>query len=255
MSNQDLVKMGLQWFHASQFYLQNANNRPDSGNVLGTEVRLVATDDGLGSYNVLGAWRDSRDCYYFNDYMEGDNAKRETWIVSKVNPFTITMTPGGILVAGKWRTQDEVNKAKAEDIRNTLIVELSGHTNQPGGYFQGKKDDDLVGIGAVVVFLLKAGIRDRAWLKQNSDDDHRNILIYVLAETQRPGLQGMSNQKLVQIGLEWFAKSNFRFGDKVFIQNKYFDGERLAPDSLHRDYLTTNKSGAYWTIEPISEGT
>jgi hypothetical protein len=103
-----------------------------------------------------------------------------------------------------------------------------------------------------VVFLLKFEIRPDTWLKQSTDDDHRNILIYVLtAWTQRPGLQGMSNQKLVQIGLEWFAKSNFRFGDKVFIQNKYFDGERLAPDS---DYLTTNKSDAYWTIEPISEG-
>jgi len=167
----------------------------------------------------------------------------------------IEMTPGGILVAGKWRTQDELNKMSAGDIRNTLIVELSKRSIRPGGYFQDKKDDDLVGFGAMVVFLLKFGIRNDTWLKQNTDDDHRNILIYVLAETQRPGLQGMSNQKLVQIGLEWFAKSNFRFGDKVFIQNKYFDGERLAPDSLHRDYLTTNKSGAYWTIEPISEGT
>jgi hypothetical protein len=165
---------------------------------------------------------------------------------------TIEMTPRGILLAGKWRTQDELNKMSAGDIRNTLIVELSKHTNQPVGYFQGKKDDDLVGFGAMVVFLLKTGIRNDTWLKQNTDDDHRNILIYVLAP--RPGLQGMSNQELVQIGLEWFAKSNFRFGDKVFIQNKYFDGERLAPDSSHHDYLTTNKSDAYWTIEAISEG-
>ena len=252
MTNQELVQMGLQWFSASQFYLQNANNRPDSGNVIGTEVRLVATDDGLGSYNVLGAWKDSRDCYYFNDYMEGDNAKRETWIVSKVNPFTIEMTPGGILVAGKWRTQDQVNKAKAEDIRNTLIVELSKRSIRPGGYFQGKNNDELVGFGAMVVFLLKFEIRPDTWLKQNTDDDHRNILIYVLtAWTQRPDLQGMSNQKLVQLGLEWFAKSNFRFGDKVFLQNKYFDGQRLAADGLHHGYLTTNKSDAYWTIEPI----
>ena len=158
-------------------------------------------------------------------------------------------------MAGKWRTQEEVNKAKAEDVRKALIVELSKRSSRPEGYFQDKKDDELVGFGALVVFLLKTGIRDDNWLKQNTEDDHRNILIYVLtAETQRPGLQGMSNQELVQIGLEWFAKSNFQFGDKVFIQNKYFDGERLAPDSLHHDYLTTNKSDAYWTIEPISEG-
>jgi hypothetical protein len=161
----------------------------------------------------------------------------------------IEMTPGGILVAGKWRTQDELNKMPAEDIRNTLIVALSKHTNQPVEYFQGFNNDDLVGKGAVVAFLRKAAIRDDAALKNMTDADQRKALIYVLAP--RPGLQDMSNQKLVQIGLEWFAKSNFRFGDKVFIQNKYFDGERLAPDSLHHDYLTTNKSDAYWTIEPI----
>ena len=51
----------------------------------------------------------------------------------------IEMTLGGILVAGKWRTQDEVNKASADGIRNTLIVELSGHTNQPGGYFHARR--------------------------------------------------------------------------------------------------------------------
>jgi hypothetical protein len=79
---------------------------------------------------------------------------------------TIEMTPRGILLAGKWRTQDELNKMSAGDIRNTLIVELSKHTNQPVGYFQGKKDDDLVGFGAMVVFLLKTGIRNDTWLKQ-----------------------------------------------------------------------------------------
>src|SRR6266446_9917133 len=44
-------------------------------------------------------------------------------------------TPGEILLAGKWRTEAELNKTKdPEGERNTLIVEMSGHTNQPGGY-------------------------------------------------------------------------------------------------------------------------
>jgi phospholipase C len=52
---------------------------------------------------------------------------------------TIEMTPRGILLAGKWRTQDELNKMSAGDIRNTLIVELSKHTNQPVGIFRARR--------------------------------------------------------------------------------------------------------------------
>src|SRR5215469_6366193 len=82
---------------------------------------------------MLGAWKDSRDCYYFNDYIKGDNGTKQTWIVSKTD------------------------------------------------------------------------------------------------------------------------QSNLRFGDKVFIENKYFHGERLCPDSWYKNYLTTKKGDdTYWTIEPIS---
>jgi phospholipase C len=136
---------------STQFYFQNANNRPDSGEIStagGTEVRLIATDDalgshtenGLGSYNVLGAWKDSRDCYYFNDYMEGDNATKETWIIS---------TKGA-----------------------TLSFSSTG---------------------------------------------------------------------------------SLRFGDKVFLENKYFQGQRLCPDSWYKSYLTTKTGDDWWTIEPISD--
>nr|WP_067290325.1 alkaline phosphatase family protein [Marinobacterium profundum] len=70
---------------ATQFYLQNASNRPDSGAVENkSKTRLNAGDNGLGSYNVLGAWKDSHDCYYFNDYMEGDNCRKQTWILQTV---------------------------------------------------------------------------------------------------------------------------------------------------------------------------
>jgi phospholipase C len=127
--------------YPSAFYLQNANNRPDSGEIStvgGTEVRLIATDYGLGSYNVLGAWKDSRDCYYFNDYMEGDNSKKETWIIST----------------------------------------------------KGRH-------------------------------------------------------------LSWSSTGSLRFGDKVFIQNKYWKDQRLAPDSWFKDYLTTKEEDAYWTVVPI----
>ena len=165
----------------------------------------------------------------------------------------------------------------AEGQRNHLIFMLAENSNHPVEYFQGFTRDndnvDLVGKGAVVVFLLRAGIRDDAALKKMTDADQRNALIDAnIKHTGRPKaeLEGMSNQRLVQMGLEWFNRPVLRFGDKVFIQNKYCDGQRLVPDSsselsrtirgagnfvaerLH-DYLTTKKEDAYWTVVPIRD--
>jgi hypothetical protein len=240
---------------------------------------LIATDYGLGSYNVLGAWKDSHDCYYFNDYMEGDNSKKETWIISNADPFTIEMTTRGVLLAGKRRTEAELSGMSAEDQRNHLIVMLAENSNHPVEYFQGFSRDndnvDLVGKGAVVVFLLRAGIRDDAALKNMTDADQRKALIDAnikptgMSETQ---LKGVSNQQLVQKGLEWFNRPALRFGDKVFIQSIYwksfvpfggafpppvkFDlptspNQRLAPDTWFKDYLTTKEGDAFWTVVPI----
>ncbi len=115
----------------------------------------------------------------------------------------IEMTIPGILLAGKWRTENELNAISANDKRNTLITELNAHSKQKNGYFAAFKDDDLVGMGAVMVFLMAAGIRDKNWLKANTCDDHRNGLIAFLdARTGEPvsKLQGLTNQELVRWG-------------------------------------------------------
>jgi phospholipase C len=79
----DRYRTGL----STRFYLQNARDRPDPSPIQisasGTSVRLVASQRGLGSYNVLGGWRDSTDCYYFNDYTDGDDSAKQTWILRK----------------------------------------------------------------------------------------------------------------------------------------------------------------------------
>lgn len=110
----------------------------------------------------------------------------------------------GVLLAGKFRTQHDLNSMTLEDQRNTLIVEMSGHTNQPVPHFQSLNDAALAGTGAVFVFLRDARIRTDAELKTISDDDQRNILIVELAnQTRLSGavLQGMSNMDLVALGL------------------------------------------------------
>jgi hypothetical protein len=107
----------------------------------------------------------------------------------------------GVLLAGKFRTQRQLNDMSHDDMRNTLIVELTNRTNQNN--YQGYDNDTLAGIGAVLVYLRVSGIRDDAALKAMSADDLRNTLITVLAaETgQGLGLQALSNMDLVLVGL------------------------------------------------------
>lgn len=73
----------------TEFYFENAGDRPDAGVVSATDdvkVRLIASESGLGAYNVLGAWKDSTDVYYFNDYMEGPDSTKQTWTLVKEKP-------------------------------------------------------------------------------------------------------------------------------------------------------------------------
>lgn len=107
------------------------------------------------------------------------------------------------VLAGNFRTQHELNTMSADDQRNTLIVELTGRTNQPVGHFQAMDDATLAGTGAVLVFLRRAKIRTDAQLKTISDDDQRNILIVEIDGQNHMGsrLQGLSNMDLVRVGL------------------------------------------------------
>src|SRR6516162_1732579 len=71
---------------SAPFYFQSVNFRPTSAEITADGrkgVRLITTDDGVGAYNVLGMWKDSLYCYYFNDYLEGPHSDQETWILEK----------------------------------------------------------------------------------------------------------------------------------------------------------------------------
>ena len=64
--------------------------------------------------------------------------------------------------------------------------------------------------------------------------------------------QGQNSGGEPKMQMKWKVQP---FDKKVFIENKYFHGERLCPDSWYKNYLTTKKGDdTYWTIEPISEG-
>ena len=109
----------------------------------------------------------------------------------------------GVLLAGQFRTQHELNAISDEDQRNTLIVEMAGRTNQPVGHFQAMDDFNLAGAGAAYVFLRNARIRTEQQLKAISEDDQRNILIVEIGAQTGLGsrLQGLRNMDLVRLGL------------------------------------------------------
>ena len=109
----------------------------------------------------------------------------------------------GVLLAGNFRTQDELDKMSADDQRNTLIVEMVGHSNQSTDFYQSLNDSALAGVGAVMVFLREARIRDDAALTTMSADDQRNTLIVEIDGQTHLGsrLQSLANMDLVLTGL------------------------------------------------------
>jgi phospholipase C len=50
----------------------------------GSKVFIVTLEPGVGANNFLGAWSDSHDCYYFNNYIQGGYLDNETWLVKQV---------------------------------------------------------------------------------------------------------------------------------------------------------------------------
>jgi hypothetical protein len=110
----------------------------------------------------------------------------------------------GILVGGGLRSHREVILMSHDDQRNTLIVEMSNHSNQDIGTFQAMNDARLEGSGAVMVFLRRGGIRSDADLRQMSDEDQRNTLIVEIEAQTHLGiarLQSLDSIDLVATGL------------------------------------------------------
>jgi hypothetical protein len=107
----------------------------------------------------------------------------------------------GVLLAGQFRTQHELNHMSPDDIRNTLIVEMTKHSNQTD--YQSFNDFALAGVGAVMVFLRMARIRTDAELTTMSADDQRNVAIVEIGSQTNLGtrLQGLTNIDLVLTAL------------------------------------------------------
>ncbi|WP_374536474.1 alkaline phosphatase family protein [Chitinimonas taiwanensis] len=51
----------------------------------GSSSLLLTLEEGVGAANFLGAWRDSPDCYYYNNYVQGPYTQNQTWIIQQVD--------------------------------------------------------------------------------------------------------------------------------------------------------------------------
>jgi hypothetical protein len=130
----------------------------------------------------------------------------------------------GVLLAGGFRTQAQLNLMSYDDMRNTLITELTGRTNQND--YQAYENDTLAGVGAALVFLRKIGSRDDAALKSMSADDIRNTLIVeIFAQTNTGDLQAFSNMELVTVAL---GSKRAVEGKILGAQNFWIQGVLLA---------------------------
>ncbi len=116
------------------------------------------------------------------------------------------LTLDGVLLAGGFRSLEALVKMEPESKRNTLIVEMSKHSDQPVGHFQGCDNEALVAKAAVAVFLIKAGLADATQLKRQSDETQRKTLINANpGHTKRSvhDLGKMTNRELVRLAFTW----------------------------------------------------
>jgi hypothetical protein len=136
--------------------------------------------------------------------------------------LAIEMTVRGVLLAGKWAQESDLppegaqNQQILEGWRTTLISAIVANTNEKwyqeqlhvpdsASHFKGLDNEALIGIGAMIIFLLEAGFYDSQTIKNRWDDYLRNDMITQNGiRTGRPGLQGMTNQQNVRLALQWF---------------------------------------------------
>jgi CubicO group peptidase (beta-lactamase class C family) len=178
----------------------------NGGTRYGTFVGTSAGATSSGRWDFAWATNRQIDDSVKDQITNGVNAYLASFGASLLTgPFDVDegFPTRGVLLLGGFRTQRELNAMSYEDMRNTLIVELSKHSNQSIGFYQGQDDWTLGGMGAAMVFLRHTGIRDDAALRQMSADDQRNTLIVEMGAQTGQGreLQAFTTLELVLIAL------------------------------------------------------
>jgi len=161
-------------------------------------------------------------------------------------PFA--MTPTGVLAADGRRSMADTQNMTSEDLRNSMIVDLSKYFPKERS-FQGYTTDDLVITYAMVIVLKKYFGCSVEWFHARTVDEARNGLIDVLDRKTHvgvPSLQAMPNGSLVEKAKEWYtgSKTVTSISNLIFEQdNKQFVEQK--PTSIDTEYVTNLSSVAY----------
>lgn len=196
--------------HSDDFH--NADGTPVDRNKVSADYDAVIEAINTMQREASTCTRDAKQCEFTQFDIGKFIVPKSDKVPARIptEPITIDMTLDGVLLDGGWRDAASLAHMSASDKRNTLITVMSAHSRIPERfYFQRFENDALVAKAAILIFLVKAGIRDLPSLQGMSDDDQRNTLIVEnSAHARMPvsKLQGMDDRQLVQVGLSWFRK-------------------------------------------------
>lgn len=78
----------------------------------GDAVKLITADAEVGAYDVLGNWRDSEDCYYDNDYLEGEDDRQQTWVIRRADGQSPVRFGDAVVLTSRYKDEVLVEDGK-----------------------------------------------------------------------------------------------------------------------------------------------
>ncbi|QUP55649.1 hypothetical protein GO998_17950 (plasmid) [Ralstonia syzygii] len=106
-------------FEASQ--VDPPNQVPD-----GAKLFIVTQESGVGAANFLGAWSDSHDCYYYNNYVQGGYVENETWVVKQVDKSGQPLCYGDKIYLENFRFTGQRLSKDTRPLQGQWITTLTG---------------------------------------------------------------------------------------------------------------------------------
>ncbi|MDX1413781.1 MAG: hypothetical protein R3293_06290 [Candidatus Promineifilaceae bacterium] len=114
----------------------------------------------------------------------------------------------GVLEVGGWQSSAALKGLSKTNLRQELVGQLqAGLKDATAAYFKPLKDEQVIALGAIYVFLRFGGIRTVQALQGMTAADCRNSLITEnMARTQVKNMWTKTSRELVQLGLTWSTK-------------------------------------------------